>query len=636
MSWVDDTLLAEAHLRLPPPGIYFPLGAEAVKLGLWQAQVAEALENYGHTYFLPNSDEQTIPTYENNTGCIATGDGSAGVSTLQGKQATLSDGEIVLETSRVRESTWHRATRSPHSKPRTLPHPSRSKDLLLKKIAARQALQDQSKGLRVEFQQAFRAARGRFRVGDHVETCWRPPARSNRPRVDLCKWYPGRVVGLHDGGARVDVIIKGGNTEQSVRGVPVRLVRPDASQAPSRLEPPDGESSIETHTREDLSPEIRYGLIHIATMTNMIRRSWRVPVTMSKELTRLARLRQKRRSKIEWRVTPSAIDIDEKRQRSSVKSTPSSDQASHQRCRAYKGDTPRFTRNQEQTHPSQPASSSRQSAASSRRPHQGPNGAHDPDYSRPRLGSTPELAVAQSNLVASAVAYDRCVAAVRDCITRGVAAFHAARTYSEQQKAFEETTASLGPAQPARPGYTDWRGQSVPGLQSATLRVVEDMETWANESLRARSGTPESRGHGDNTPANASHVPRTPPKQPSPFLWEGKPIALTILSHTEDLVGNTPELKQWYGPGFPVQCNPFCLAYPITQRPPTPTDASVQSYIDGKVSEPVRDTMLCFFHYGNNVRQDKSLPSRLHLRLQAWSKPRRRSSQIQSCKRGNL
>ncbi|CAN0527492.1 unnamed protein product, partial [Ectocarpus sp. 8 AP-2014] len=98
------------------------------------------------------------------------------------------------------------------------------------------------------------------------------------------------------------------------------------------------------------------------------------------------------------------------------------------------------------------------------------------------------LLEAQAKLVSTAVAYDRCVAGARDCLDRGCAAFRLARTYSEQQKAFEESTATLGPAQPARAGYTDWRGSPVVGLQSATLDVVEAMDAWAAEWAADKGG----------------------------------------------------------------------------------------------------------------------------------------------------
>lgn len=68
-------------------------------------------------------------------------------------------------------------------------------------------------------------------------------------------------------------------------------------------------------------------------------------------------------------------------------------------------------------------------------------------------------------------------------------------------------------------------------------------------------------------------------------MWEGTPLVSTILGQTEKLIGSVPELKEWYGPGFPMRQNPFCLAYPIGDRPRTPCNDSVRAYVNGEVSE---------------------------------------------------
>lgn len=217
--------------------------------------------------------------------------------------------------------------------------------------------------------------------------------------------------------------------------------------------------------------------------------------------------------------------------------------------------------------------------------------------------SSAALGKAQSKLVTAAMAYDRCVAGAKDCLHRGATTFRAARTYSEQQKAFEESTATLGPAQPARAGYTDWRGSSVVGLQNATIDVVEAMDAWAVEWAAAREDDEHevehavgmSNSNGGSGGSNnsiviegeeevqkvgvAAAVPATAP----PFLWEGTPLVSTIIGHSAKLVAGAPELREWYGPGFPIERNPFFLAYPVDDRPVTPRNALVRAWVNGEV-----------------------------------------------------
>ncbi|CAM9824083.1 unnamed protein product, partial [Ectocarpus sp. 4 AP-2014] len=206
------------------------------------------------------------------------------------------------------------------------------------------------------------------------------------------------------------------------------------------------------------------------------------------------------------------------------------------------------------------------------------------------------LLEAQAKLVSAAVAYDRCVAGARDCLDRGCAAFRLARTYSEQQKALEESTATLGPAQPARAGYTDWRGSPVVGLQSATLDVVEAMDDWAAEWAAAKGGKTDAGG-GDDAFAREGVVLKDGAVAEvavaaPPFLWEGSPLVSTIIGQSAKLVAGAPELKEWYGPGFPIERNPFFLAYPVDDRPVTPRSALVRAWVNGEMATTVSPMLL--------------------------------------------
>ncbi|CAM9395725.1 unnamed protein product, partial [Ectocarpus sp. 6 AP-2014] len=206
------------------------------------------------------------------------------------------------------------------------------------------------------------------------------------------------------------------------------------------------------------------------------------------------------------------------------------------------------------------------------------------------------LLEAQAKLVSAAVAYDRYVAGARECLDRGCAAFRLARTYSEQQTAFEESTATLGPAQPARAGYTDWRGSPVVGLQSATLDVVEAMDAWAAEWAADKGGKPDTGGGGnafaeEGVVLKDGAVAEVAVAAP-PFLWEGSPLVSTIIGQSAKLVAGAPELKGWYGPGFPIERNPFFLAYPVDDRPVTPRSALVRAWVNGEMATTVSPMLL--------------------------------------------
>ncbi|CAN0549421.1 unnamed protein product, partial [Ectocarpus sp. 8 AP-2014] len=67
-----------------------------------------------------------------------------------------------------------------------------------------------------------------------------------------------------------------------------------------------------------------------------------------------------------------------------------------------------------------------------------------------------------------------------------------------------------------------------------------------------------------------------------PFLWEGSPLVSTIIGQSAKLVAGAPELKEWYGAGFPIERNPFFLAYPVDDRPVTPRTALVRAWVNGE------------------------------------------------------
>lgn len=567
MNWVDRPLLAEALARLPPPDLSYPVDDEAVREGRWQQHVVDALERYGYTYFTPSHSDPAMNGAQNCGNaepCVESAE-----QAISGGQGGENSGGNKRSTSLGLESPPARTCSGvPLRVQKRGPIASklRGGNPLVRRKTAQETM-EQSRGLLREMRQATHTARTSLEVGDLVETCCRRANKLQRPRVDANTWHPGRLVTVHRD-STVDVVFQDGDRERLNR-VSHRHVRLAPECPGDRVGPPLGTEGLRVQSQEGLSAASRRELVHIASATNTIRRSWRSPVTMAKELARLRGLREERASK-----PPVAFET---RTRAPLEGSSIPARRPRRAGQANHDTTPPKSRQPQPLMLSDP----RQRREGFEKPgRQEVARGHEQQgrrcHTEEAEGTPDSLAAAQSRLVSSAIEYERCVAAVRDCIAHGVASFREARTHSEQQEAFKETTAALGPAQPARAGYTDWRGRPVRGLQSATLEVAEAMEAWAEEWARHR-GREDGGSRDQLSKGKRAH-------EAPPFLWEGGPLVLRIVNHTEELVGATPELKEWYGPGFPVRDNPFCMAYPITDRPPTPRDAMVQTHFNGHVS----------------------------------------------------
>ncbi|CAM9750510.1 unnamed protein product, partial [Scytosiphon promiscuus] len=454
--------------------------------------------------------------------------------------------------------------------------------------ATRELLERQSHGLRLEVKRAMEVATATLREGDRVESRWRRPTRLDKPRIDPGAWHPGRVVQSHKDGGRVDVVFEDGDGER-LSGIPAKYVRRapspsslrrclistsgkenDATAAPAERSNSNGplpSTSIPVAV-ELLSSASRRELAHIVCANRSLRRTWEDPVPIDQEMARLRMLgEEKMRGRPEWKGSFPVISFQatKKLPRLVRARSRASSSLSHAMT---EGTTVQATVGWSET---------RQGGDSS---------------TRSTSLSTAALLQAQSRLVAAAVAYDRCVAGARDCLDRGATAFRQARTYSEQQKAFEESTAVLGPSQPARAGYTDWRGRPVAGLQNATLDLVEAMDGWATEWRAAReddAGLVDKEGAGKVAKDGAVAVVAV---AAPPFLWEGSPLVSTIIGHSAKLLAGAPALGEWYGPGFPIERNPFFLAYPVDDRAATPRNALVRAWVNGEVVTTVSPMLL--------------------------------------------
>lgn len=570
MMWVDEPLLAEAHVRLPPTDLNYPVDDEAIREGRWQQYMSDALEAHGYAYFVSNDDGPVTRADKEDPSDDSNGQYRRPDLQERAKLGADSSDKVVPHHNVMHLPEAYISRTQFRSLSPSSPQPRRMR---ARRVAVSRA-KEQSCGLLLELEWARRVARNSFKEGDRIESCYRRPNKFLRPRVDTGRWHPGRITSVGKD-SRLDVAFKDGDAERLCK-IPSKYVRLAPEGTTFCSESTVGRGAKAAEGTANVYPLTRRKLAHIAAATSMIRRSWQDPVTLAEELSRFERIREENtRGRKEWYISSSAATFGPAKR---LQPGGTSDETDSRRCRrervAARDGTCHGRRTRAQSLLTPQVLCGKRRALAER-------DAHKINSKTKGNQATPALLVAESSLIASAVAYDRCVSTVQDCIARGAAAFRSARTYSEQQAAFEETTEILGPARPTREGYSDWRGRPVAGLQSATLKLVEDMEVWAEKWVAARNTTNgDSLEPKDNEELTSSDVAESPP-----FLWGGKPLALTITTHTESLVGGNLELRGWYGPGFPIQHNPFCLAYPIEDRPPTPCNALVSTQVNGEVSK---------------------------------------------------
>lgn len=647
IAWVDEPLLAQAHKRLPPADLYYPVDEEASRQGRWQQQAEEALEECGYAYFLHSGGDDVggdigDEGIDNNRSGVLQDEKNG-----QEENASTRSTNPGLEAGEKRPRAGQRQPATSKASSRRAGAKSR-RTAAAAEAAERGVLEQQSHGLQLEVNRATRVASTTFKEGDRVESRWRRPTRLDKPRLDPNAWHTGLVVQSHKNGARVDVVFEDEDGER-LSGIPAKYVRlaplasafrqplvsPGVSDgkmaAPGRKEQLDSSSCTPTLMPiESLCPASRRELAHIASANGSLRRTWEDPVPFGQEIARLRMLgEEKMRARPEWQGSFPPLDFQAAKKLSlgagrtctgarKAAAAAAAGAREYRRERRQAREASRgITKTRTRISAAVPMlAKPRVVTVQATREDEGCQQVHlastgtlvgndttttRTSSSSPLLSpvSSPALIESQAKLVAAAVAYDRCVAGARDCLERGATAFRMARTYSEQQRAFEESTAMLGPAQPARAGYTDWRGSAVVGLQNATLDVVEAMDSWAAEWAAARESEAAARqdggfdrkgGGGNNSAVEGGKeevekdgVVAAVTFMAPPFLWEGSPLVSTIIGHSAKLLAGASELKEWYGPGFPVERTPFFLAYPIDDRPASPRNALVRAWVNGEV-----------------------------------------------------
>lgn len=605
LPWVDEPLLAEAHKRLPPRDLYFPVESKASREGRWQEFAAEALEECGYAYFLPAEE---LPADKQR------GDGSNAVvnhgnldddlhptSNDRGAECRINASVPGNRRSRITSSLVGTTGSKPRASRRSrIPAGSTPEAVAACRAALKRQVIEQSNGLHLELRRAVRAARTTFKKGERVESRWRRPSRLDKPRVDPHAWHPGRATAVANN-SKLTIRLEDGEGEH-LSGIPSKHVRFAPGPIPRSSLMSDRRSTSGTEPKPSnlkLGAKSMRKLAHVASTIESLRTAWEYPLTINQELTRLRRLLEESVScRPAWRGSFPDVSFQK------VKRAPINGEATpetwggpqHRRQHARHIGRRKTTRSLRTTGVVPGSHNLVIVTSSAKRPLPDDYEMHvNTSLPLPRpsglksarmVSVSPALPKTQYNLVAAALAYESCVSTVKECLERGVFSFHAARTYSEQQNAFDETTANLGPTLKARTGYMDWRGRNITGIQNATLDVVEALDAWTTEQASSADQTVaemDERGSGPD----AGKV------NTCPFLWEGSPLVAKIIGFSATLFENALELKKWYGPGFPVARNPFFLAYPIDERPVTPRSALVRTNANGEVRGSRRAAIPC-------------------------------------------
>ncbi|CAM9689736.1 unnamed protein product [Choristocarpus tenellus] len=545
-SFSEDQRYLNGSMR-HTDNLYYPLDTDHVRDGQWQEGVSEALAEYGYAYF--NQIHHTVQKTQ----------------------------RLELEQHSGEEDNLQP---SPHSF-RPLPQCCEVKETHQNELGALQEGTSRKKihginrdgnltadeeehahGLGVELLLATSEVKRSFSRGDRVVCQWRQPTRLDHPRIDLAAWHPARVTEVHKDHHYVDVVFESGACERLSR---VHVKHLHLAPHPNSIKPiPHEGEDIPTVA---LSSKSCRELAHIAKKNEAVQRTWNQIMPITEELKRLRGLCIKHSRRPEWQGTFPAVSCNmtrrlttKRKKRIKLRNTQTKEQLQSPLPQERNVcDLQENTLNQSIHLGRQRTTPIATIVESS----SGRGG---------NISST--VHSAQMVLIASVMAYEKCVSAVHDCIERGRTAYHEAHTYSEQHKAFEEVTANLGFYQPARAGYNDWRGQPVIGLQNATVDAIEAVGKW----VEARCADAQGGGGGSHGTMR--------------FFWKGQHFLLCIIDQTEHIFSRAPELGEWYGPGFPIHRNPFCLSYNLDERPCTPRNIMVRSFVNGEYTTTISPTLL--------------------------------------------
>jgi hypothetical protein len=147
--------------------------------------------------------------------------------------------------------------------------------------------------------------------------------------------------------------------------------------------------------------------------------------------------------------------------------------------------------------------------------------------------------------------YERILNKLETLLTSSSHNYANAVTQKDRNHAFEEFT------------------EQIVQIRLATCSIIEGVVAW-RQALQELLEM--DRGELDISRVDTSK---------KPFIWDGRNVLLALVTNL-DFLNHSKELVEWYGRELPLQRNPFMLAVPMEERPPTPQSAMRRVLVDGK------------------------------------------------------
>jgi hypothetical protein len=173
---------------------------------------------------------------------------------------------------------------------------------------------------------------------------------------------------------------------------------------------------------------------------------------------------------------------------------------------------------------------------------------------------------AEDNVVECMLKHESNVLSVKDEMEKAVDRHARAALQTEQIHAFDDLTKTIN------------EGRNI------NLDLIEAVAAWRESKVALASHRgeklPETVEYDKDEDEECEELgPLRSPSAP-PFIWNGNNILFKIINDF-DFLDNCHQLKEWYGPDFPLLTNPFMLAVPVWERAPTPRKATQTVLVNG-------------------------------------------------------
>lgn len=173
---------------------------------------------------------------------------------------------------------------------------------------------------------------------------------------------------------------------------------------------------------------------------------------------------------------------------------------------------------------------------------------------------------AENSVVACMLAHEKNVLLLQDELEKAVDQHARAALRTEQIHAFDLVTQILNDGRNINCDLIE----AVSGWRSAKIALAEHR----GEKI------PVTVKYAEEDDDQAEELGPLPHPSAPPFIWEGANVLFKIITDF-DFIDRCEELKTWYGPDFPMLSNPFMLAVPLWNRPPTPRKSTQTVLVNG-------------------------------------------------------